>query len=238
MTAAPAKTFLIQIQNEALASQIEQMIMMLISEVEVFSGKMPTSEPPRVLITDAGDFSKWLSDSTLGSTAIVGLTKPTNEDAILDDIVSHKVQIAAGALQEESRMLEIFNRALKFSFDFGKADFRVRNLAAGAPLFVAGDQAAHVYLLKKGKLRIFIPTPAGERDLGVAQPGDFVGEMAYFNQEPRSASVSASEACELIEIPIHNFEAVLMQKPLWCKKILQMMAKRIKEINKTRSPAV
>lgn len=229
--ASPTKTFLLQIGDDNIRNQLEQMIMMLVSEVDVFT---ESKVPPRVLVTDQIDLNRWLSDSTYGSTALICLKKLPDEDAHLDDIVSNKIQVAAGSFDDESRMLEIFNRALKFSFEFGRADFKQRSLQPGETLFKSGDPAGHIYLLKKGKLKVHVTTLDGEKDLGWVQPGDFVGEMAYFNQEPRSASVSATEPSDLIEIPINNFEAVLMQKPLWCKKILQMMSKRIKEMNKVK----
>lgn len=224
-----AKTFLLLVQNEKLRDDLERMIMMLVSEVEVFAGKMPSQDPPRVVVTDSADVSKLLSDPNYGSAGIIGLTKLPNGDQYLDDVVSNKLQIADN-VADEDRMLQLFNKALKYSFEFGKAEFRQRTINAGETLFQVGDQAGHVYILKKGKLRAFV----GDKELGFVNPGDFVGEMAYFNNEPRSASVAAVDTCDIIEIPINNFEAVLMQKPLWCKKLLQSMSLRLKELNKKK----
>lgn len=232
-TGDSAKTFLLLIQDEKTRDDLERLVMMLISEVEVFHGKMPGTNPPRVIVTDSADVAPLLSNPQYGSCAIIGLSKLANPDAYLDDVVSNKLQVVE-SISDEDRLLQIFNKALKYSFEFGKAEFRQRTLPAGETLFKMGDQAGHVYILKKGKLRAFQPTEAGEKELGFVNPGDFVGEMAYFNSDPRSASVVAIEACDLIEIPIHNFEAVLMQKPLWCKKLLQVMSQRLKEIYKTR----
>lgn len=232
-TGESAKTFLLSVQNEQTRDDIERLVMMLVSEVEVFNAKMPGATPPRVVVTDSADLAPILSNPHYGSAAIIGLTKLPNAEQYLDDVISNKLQIVE-SLKDEDRLLEVFNKALKFSYEFGKAEFRQRALAAGDTLFKMGDQAGHVYIVKKGKLRAFQPTDTGEKELGTVNPGDFVGEMAYFNNDPRSATVVATEACDLIEIPIHNFEAVLMQKPLWCKKLLQVMSQRLKEIYKSR----
>jgi hypothetical protein len=229
-TGESAKTFLLSIQNEKTRDDLERLIMMLVSDVEVFNDKMPGATPPRVVVTDSTDIAPILSNPHYGSSAVISLGKLLNADQYLDDVVSNKLQTVE-SIVDEDRLLQVFNKALKYSFEFGKAEFRQRALATGDTLFKMGEQAGHVYIVKKGKLRAFQPLDSGEKELGTINAGDFVGEMAYFNNEPRSASVVATETCDLIEIPIHNFEAVLMQKPLWCKKLLQIMSLRLRAKN-------
>lgn len=223
-TVSPTKTFLIQVKDQNTRDKLEQLIMTAVSDVEVLD-KMP-STAPRVIVTDNPKIDTIMTDANFGHTALVTLTKVENEDRYLDDVVSNKLQVL-DTLKDDDRVTETFNKALKYSFEFGQAEFKIRNLAPDELLFKQGDHAGHVYILKKGKLRAFLAeTPL--KELGLVLPGDFVGEMAYFNHDPRMASVAAVDASELIEIPIHNFEAVLMQKPLWCKKLLQTMSKRLK----------
>ncbi|MBS1958043.1 MAG: cyclic nucleotide-binding domain-containing protein [Bdellovibrionales bacterium] len=228
-TAPSTKTFLIQVKDSSVRGELEQLIMTSISEVEVLD-KMPTPAP-RVIVTDDTKIEPVMNDASFGHTALVVLSKIPGEDQFLDDFVTNKLQVL-NSLKDEDAASEVFNKALKFSFEFGRAEFKIRNLVFDEVLFNRGDHAGHVYLLRKGKLRAFLPdNPV--KTLGLIQPGDFVGEMAYFNLEPRIASVAAVEPSELIEIPIHNFEAVLMQKPLWCKKLLQTMSQRLKSQVKT-----
>lgn len=69
----------------------------------------------------------------------------------------------------------------------------------------------------------------GQRvDLGKIKAGEFVGEMAHINKEPRSATVTAVTDCELIEIPFGSLDPILFSKPSWSKALFVTLSKRLK----------
>lgn len=112
-----------------------------------------------------------------------------------------------------------------------RQDFKVRILSEGDVLIRQGDKADNVYLLQKGRLRAVQQAQNSEKLLGDIAPGEFVGEMAYINQEMRSATVIADEHSELVEIPIQFADQILFQKPSWARALMKTLSKRLKRSN-------
>jgi CRP-like cAMP-binding protein len=105
-------------------------------------------------------------------------------------------------------------------------------LAPGEKLFRQGDPADLAYLVKSGLLRAYRMQDGKTLTLGDINPGEFVGEMAYINSEPRSADVEAVENCELIEIPLGTFDSLLFSKPTWSMALMKTLSKRLKTANR------
>src|SRR5690349_3028000 len=69
-------------------------------------------------------------------------------------------------------------------------------------IFKEGDQGDGLYVIKSGLVQI--STLAGSTDRRVFSkigPGDFFGEMAVIDNEPRSATAIAEGPCDLYFIP-------------------------------------
>jgi CRP/FNR family cyclic AMP-dependent transcriptional regulator len=71
--------------------------------------------------------------------------------------------------------------------------------------------------------------------LGNVESGKFVGEMAYINNEPRSAFIEEVSDAQLIEVPIELVDKILYKRPVWSKALLQTLSKRLKIANKPTS---
>lgn len=69
---------------------------------------------------------------------------------------------------------------------------REESFAAGATIFREGDPGDNLYVILEGGVRIskFIPG-AGEEALAVLERGEFFGEMALIDNEPRAATATA-----------------------------------------------
>lgn len=70
----------------------------------------------------------------------------------------------------------------------------------GDYVFHAGDPAGNFYVIEKGEVEI-LKAPGGdapEEVVAVLGPGDFFGEMALMDHRPRSASVRARTAIEVV----------------------------------------
>lgn len=69
----------------------------------------------------------------------------------------------------------------------------VQRWNAGALLFQRGDPGNYLVALASGRVRLAITTPQGrELILRHAGPGDLLGEMALFDDQPRSADAVAA----------------------------------------------
>ena len=63
----------------------------------------------------------------------------------------------------------------------------------GARLFAAGDAADEMYVLVSGQVEV----SDGDRVVGTVGVGECLGEVAFLNEEPHTASASAGSRLEL-----------------------------------------
>ncbi len=83
-----------------------------------------------------------------------------------------------------------------------RAGGRPTTFRHGQALFVQGDGAERVFLIRRGWV-LLTSTSGGGRDivLGVSGPGDVVGEVGVIDGEPRSASAVAVEGVDAVVAP-------------------------------------
>jgi len=107
----------------------------------------------------------------------------------------------------------------------------------GAFLFQEGDKGAEMYVVLEGKAMIskFIPG-AGEEALAILERGDFFGEMALIDGEPRSADAKAySGPLTVLALDQSTVKEVLAMDPHAALEFLQLLcrlvANRLREID-------
>ena len=93
-------------------------------------------------------------------------------------------------------------------------DFRVRDYRSGDIIFHQGDQSRELYLVMKGKIRVFLLSPAGdETTVIILARRHLLGEFAIIDGQPRSATAKAISACTLLEISQAKFWSHLEHTP-------------------------
>ena len=179
--------------------------------------------------------TKWiLEEKKSDQVAIILIGKIPEQDVFVDEVVSGRVQFLED-VDDKKAIERCLMRAMNFYFHGDKTEFNLRFLSSGDTLMKEGDRADNCYLLKKGQLKAVRMVSGKEVFLGFVEKGEFVGEMAYINHEPRVADVVAEKASELIEIPFERLDHVLFQKPMWGKALLRTLSKRLKVANSYRS---
>ena len=70
----------------------------------------------------------------------------------------------------------------------------------GDYIFLEGDPATHFYVLDRGEVEVLRRDPSGQPDriLDVLGPGDFFGEMALIENQPRGVSARARTAVDAL----------------------------------------
>lgn len=193
--------------------------------------------PPHVLLIEPNLNKKngWqvvshlLTDKKFKETAVIILGPVPEQEKFTDEVVVGRVQyIEPGA---ERDLLQSFTKALNYVSHGEVSEFYLRFLAPGEILIREGDKAQFVYLVRRGTLRAYLRRSSGDITIGNIQEGEFVGEMAYINKEPRSADVIATSDCELIEIPVNHLDHLLFQKPSWAKALMITLSNRVKRAN-------
>ncbi len=98
-----------------------------------------------------------------------------------------------------------------------------RHLQRGDSVFVEGDPADGMFVVRSGRVAISKRSPeAKESIVALMEPGDLFGELSLFDGEHRSAGARALEPSELIVVPYAPLTAVLDQRPrlLWPMVVL------------------
>lgn len=89
----------------------------------------------------------------------------------------------------------------------------VRTLPANAMLIREGDAAQALFVILRGKVKVWLTDPHGkELVVDVRSAGQYVGEM-MLDDNPRSASVSTLEPSEFVVVPHADFKGLLGRNP-------------------------
>jgi CRP/FNR family transcriptional regulator, cyclic AMP receptor protein len=108
----------------------------------------------------------------------------------------------------------------------------VRNYPAGATILREDEPGDQFFVLLRGEVKVFVDSPDGrEVVLTHLQAGEFFGEMALFEGDTRSASVSALTDTELVVLARADFLTVLTHDFSLTKKILATLSARLRRAN-------
>lgn len=106
-----------------------------------------------------------------------------------------------------------------------------RDFPEGHVLFREGEAGAVMYVVQRGRVRIARQLPSGERTLAVLGPGEFFGEMAILNHKPRTATATALEPVQALEIGARTLEAMVMSNPELAVRLITKLARRLDSAN-------
>jgi CRP/FNR family cyclic AMP-dependent transcriptional regulator len=112
-----------------------------------------------------------------------------------------------------------------------KSGTEVKKLKTGDLLFSEGDPSNSMFIVKAGKLEVFKGKSYHEVVLGFIGAGEVVGEMAFFDNKPRSASVRARNDSEVIELSFRSLQAQLDVLPNWVQALMKSVNEHLREAN-------
>lgn len=171
-----------------------------------------------------------LSEKSMEPLTVIMLSPFPENDEMVEHVVAGRLQFLPDPSDFQA-LEKCLMRALDFYFHGDKEEFHLRFFAPGDMIMREGEPATSCYLLLKGRLKSFRQQNGQEVVLGHVEKGEFVGEMAHINGEPRSASVVTEEATEAIEIPFDRLDHVLFRKPIWARALMRTLSKRLKIAN-------
>ncbi|GMT49791.1 MAG: hypothetical protein IEMM0008_1330 [bacterium] len=112
----------------------------------------------------------------------------------------------------------------------------------GEVIFRENDDGKRMFLIRKGKVRIYKTFLSGdeelsggkklERELVILEHGDFFGEMSLLNKEPRAATAVALEESEVLEIDRAIFENMVKTNGNFALKIISKLCERVNNTDK------
>lgn len=102
-------------------------------------------------------------------------------------------------------------------------------LEPGQVLFRKGDAGDALYVIDDGRVKIVSEnSKGGQLVLNECGPGEVIGDMSLVDQEPRSASVIAITAAELLQLKRDDFLEVLQVEPSLALDIMRRFSARMR----------
>lgn len=109
-----------------------------------------------------------------------------------------------------------------------------KTLKGGDIVFSQGEAGSSMYVVRSGAVQVYLPSsgkdapPVVLKDL---RTGEYFGELALFDDKPRSASVRALVDTVLLELTRDELGEHLGRSPRAAMTILREMAERLRETN-------
>jgi CRP/FNR family transcriptional regulator, cyclic AMP receptor protein len=100
----------------------------------------------------------------------------------------------------------------------------------GRVLMRQGEPGQECFVIAEGKAEVRV-RGSGSTSLG---PGDVVGEMSLLDRGPRSATVTATTDMYLLVLSSRSFSALINQVPLVARRIMAVLAERVREAEARR----
>jgi CRP-like cAMP-binding protein len=113
------------------------------------------------------------------------------------------------------------------------ADFRAlgreRRYDRGVVLFHHGDEPGAVAAILAGRVKLVVPGPQGKDVmLGLAGPGDVLGDVAALDGRPRSATAQAMDAVRATLVTRAAFVQFVAERPTVALAVMQSLARRLR----------
>ena len=105
------------------------------------------------------------------------------------------------------------------------------NLKPQEVLFEEGDQSKNLYFIKTGVIRIFKRKAEGNIEIETLRSGQILGELAFFDGQPRSASAEALTTSTLLEISRSALDEALSKFPDWLVSLTKTVSSRLRVAN-------
>ncbi|WP_413942645.1 cyclic nucleotide-binding domain-containing protein [Bdellovibrio sp. HCB-162] len=107
-----------------------------------------------------------------------------------------------------------------------------KKIAKDTYLFRDGDAPDAMYIIKSGTFAVTKTKGTSEVVLAEINAGAMVGEMALFDNKPRSANVKATKDSEVIALPYESLTKQMDQLPVWVRAIMKTLNENLREANK------
>ncbi|MBD2504454.1 cyclic nucleotide-binding domain-containing protein [Anabaena azotica] len=98
---------------------------------------------------------------------------------------------------------------------------------ANHTIFRQGEEGRSLYIIVSGRVRVHI----GDKQLAEVDQGKYFGEMAVFDTQPRSASVTTIEPCEFLELTQEQLYDAIEETPEIAVNIIRELSRLIRHLN-------
>jgi CRP-like cAMP-binding protein len=109
---------------------------------------------------------------------------------------------------------------------------RMQEVKKRQPIYLQGDPANTVYLLKKGRVKISSTAPSGkEVTFEILEAGEIFGELEALGASPRGTSAEALDDTLICAINREDFDRYLRDHPDLAVKLTKLIGFRLRKIH-------
>lgn len=114
-----------------------------------------------------------------------------------------------------------------------------RHYQSGETVFREGDPGTALYLIEAGEVKVLLAGSEGkEVPLSLLSSGEFFGELALLDGEPRSADAVATMPTELLVLLREDFLRFLREEPMVAVNMLAALSRRFRRTDRLMHDAV
>ena len=106
-------------------------------------------------------------------------------------------------------------------------------LAPGETIIWEGVLNDDVFILLEGQLEVFVNQNDQLKHVGIIRVGEVFGEMAFFTQEPRGATVRALDPSECFVLKDSDLKVLAFKHPSILMQMAGVLARRLSGLNKS-----
>jgi CRP/FNR family transcriptional regulator len=126
-------------------------------------------------------------------------------------------------------LVDIFEPLSEEEIEHLNGQLSDRRLKNGEIFYGPQDPSERLFLLQKGKVRIFRTTPDGrEFTLAVVESGTVFGEMALLGQQLEGAYAQAMEPSQVSTMAREDLEQLVLERPEVGLRIIQVLSERLR----------
>ena len=108
---------------------------------------------------------------------------------------------------------------------------RMQEIKKKQPVYLPGDPANTVYLLKKGRVKIASSAPSGkEVTFEILEAGEIFGELEVMEDSPRETQAEALDDALICAIRREDFDRYLSEHPNLSVKLTKLIGRRLRKI--------
>lgn len=106
-----------------------------------------------------------------------------------------------------------------------------RSFPRKARVFSQSDEGNSIYFLDKGRVKVYTQDENGKESIFRYQvPGEYFGELALIDRQPRSATVETTVRFEITVISQTDFETCLLDRPSLKSTLIPALTARIRDL--------
>ncbi|MBO0961403.1 Crp/Fnr family transcriptional regulator [Neobacillus sp. MM2021_6] len=146
---------------------------------------------------------------------------------------SHDHNCVKGSPKACVSLVPIFNHLEAEQMDEIMVTTNSVSYKRGEIIYRAGDQSDSLYIVNKGKIRIYRISESGKEQLvRILNSGDFTGELALFNDATHESFAEAMMETQVCMIKRSDLQEFLLKYPSISLKILAEFSNRLEQSEK------